>query len=291
MKDTKILITGAAGLNGTALVNEFVQHQKKVRVLVRDAKKADLFNSSYVEVAVGDMLQPETLVEALKDIEIAVLISSPEPRMQETQETFIDAAKKAGVRHIVKISALNADSESPARFIRMHGEIEKYLKNSGMAWTFIRPANFMQMFLRDLPTIMHQDAFYYPMADASIAPTDAHDIAKVIYAVLTTEGHENKIYEMSGPEALTLNDIASLFSQALGRTIRYVALPPEEYRRQMLAIGIPEFLVDALNEMFSERRKGSESKVLIETHKLFNIKPTTFSEFINQNLTIFQGNQ
>lgn len=285
-----ILVTGAAGQNGTAIVNEFVKRKKHVRVLVRDAKDAQAFNDPLVEVHVGDMRKPETLAEALKGVSKAALISSADPgKMVATQMAFIDAAKAAGVRHIAKLSCLNADVNSPARFIRMHGEIEKHLEDSGMAWTHIRPTHFMQNYLLDAPVITAQSAFYYPMADSAVAPVDIQDIAHVFYQVLTGEGHENKVYELSGPEALTMNDIASCFSTALGRTVQYVDVPPEAFRQQLVSFGMPEALAGAINELYDERRVGTEFRVLLATHKLFGIEPATFAEFLNQNIVAFGG--
>jgi uncharacterized protein YbjT (DUF2867 family) len=173
----------------------------------------------------------------------------------------------------------------------MHAEIEKHLEDSGMTWTHIRPAHFMQMYLLDVPTIIAQDSLFIPMDDALIAPTDVHDIVKVFHAVLTTEGHEGKIYELSGPDSMTMNDIAAQLSKALERTINYVNVTPEQERQQLVSFGMPEQLADAVNELYSERRKGSESKVLLETHKLFGIQPTTFAEFVAQNVEVFKGTQ
>lgn len=285
-----ILITGAAGQNGTAIVDEFVKRKERVRVLVLDAKDTQKFDDQFVEVFVGDMLKPETLNEALKGVTKAVLISSADPeKMAATQMAFIDAAKAAGVRHIVKLSCLNVDTNSPARFIRMHGEIEKHLEDSGMTWTHIRPAHFMQNYLMDAPAIAGQNAFYYPMGDSAVAPIDIHDIAKVFYKVLTSDGHANKAYELSGPEALTMNDIASRYSKALGRSVHYVNVAPEAFRQQLVSFGRPEALADAINELYDERRKGTESTVLPKVHKLFGIKPTTFAEFIDQSMAVFGG--
>jgi len=287
-----ILITGATGLNGTALVLEFMKRKEPVRVLVRDPKEATKFDNSLVEVFVGDMQEAETLTDTLKGVEKVALISSADPeKMAVTQESFIDAAKVAGVRHIIKLSCLNADIHSPARFIRMHGEIEKHLEDSGMAWTHIRPTHFMQNYLLNAPTIAAQNAFYYPMGHNAVAPIDVHDIAKVFYETLTAAGHENKVYELSGPEAPTMNDIASHLSKTLDRSIRYVDVSPEEYRRQLVSFGMPEGLADAINELYDERRKGTESKVLLATHGLFNVKPTTFAEFLGQNIEAFGGAQ
>jgi hypothetical protein len=152
------------------------------------------------------------------------------------------------------------------------------------AWTHIRPTHFMRNYLLDAPTIAAQNAFYYPMGDKLVAPIDAHDIAKVFYEALTTKGHADKVYELSGPEALTMHDIASRLSKTLGRTIQYVDVSPEEYRKQMIGFGVPGMLADAINELYDEHRKGTESKVLLETHRLFDVKPTTFAEFIGQNI-------
>ncbi|QBD79628.1 SDR family oxidoreductase [Ktedonosporobacter rubrisoli] len=288
-----ILITGATSLNGAALVNEFRKHNKRVRILTRHAKNVKMFEDDpNIEIAVGDMLKPETLDDALKGVDKAVLISAADPvAMAETQISFINAAKKAGVRHIIKLSCLNPDKNSPARFLRMHAEIEKHLEDSGLAWTHIRPAQFMQMYLHDASTVIAQDSLFIPMDDALITPVDVHDIVEVFHAVLTTQGHEGKIYELSGPDALTMNDIAAQLSRALGRTIHYVNITPEQARQQLVSLGMSEQLVDSINELYSERRKGSESKVLLETHKLFGIRPTTFAEFVAQNVEVFKGIQ
>ncbi|GHO47063.1 SDR family oxidoreductase [Ktedonospora formicarum] len=288
-----ILITGATGLTGTALVHEFRKHHEQVRILTRDAKNAIMFEDDpNIEIAVGDMLKPETLDDALNGVDKAVLLSTADPvAMAETQISFINAAKKAGVRHIVKLSCLNPDTKSPARFLRMHAEIEEHLEDSGMAWTHIRPAHFMQMYLLDAPTVLAQDSFFIPMDDAFIAPIDVHDLVKVFHVVLTTEGHEGKMYELSGPDSMTMNDIAAQLSKALGRTIHYVNVTPEQERQQLVSFGMPEQLADAVNELYSERRKGSESNILLETQKLFGIRPTTFAEFVAQHVEIFQRTQ
>jgi uncharacterized protein YbjT (DUF2867 family) len=288
-----ILISGATGLTGTALVHEFRKHNGGVRILTRDAKHAKMFaDDPNIEIAVGDMLKAETLDDALKGVDKAVLISTADPvAMAETQIAFINAAKKAGVRHIVKLSCLNPDKNSPARFLRMHAEIERHLEDSGIAWTHIRPAHFMQMYLLDAPAVIAQDSFFIPMDDAFIAPIDVHDLVKVFHAVLTTEGHEGMTYELSGPDSMTISDIAAQFSRALGRTIYYINITPEQERQQLVSFGMPELLADAVNELYSERRKGSESKVLLETHKLFGIRPTPFAEFVAQNVDVFKGTQ
>ena len=123
-----------------------------------------------------------------------------------------------------------------------------------------------------------------PMENAKLSPVAIEDIAKVAFALLHSEGHEGKSYEMTGPEALTMAEVAEQVSQATGRTIEYVNITLEEYRRAMLAAGAPPERADAFVELWSERREGnSESRVDLGTHETFGVAPTTFSEFARRN--------
>src|SRR5262249_22466119 len=116
-----------------------------------------------------------------------------------TQCTFVDAAKKAGVQHIVKFSGKESGVGFDAkrfRFTRMHEEIETYLEGSGLAWTHLRPSQFMQVYLREAPSIVSRGALALPLDDARLAPVDLEDVAKVAFAILTEGGHEGRNYEM-----------------------------------------------------------------------------------------------
>lgn len=138
-----------------------------MRALVRDqAKAAVLGIPDTVEVAEGDMLKPATLGGVLDSVERALMISGPDERMLETQCTFIAAAKRAGVRHILKFSGMGCWGDAKFRFARMHAEVERYLEGSGVAWTHLRPSTFMQTFLREVPTILYEHTLNLPMADA-----------------------------------------------------------------------------------------------------------------------------
>src|SRR5689334_19755682 len=150
-----ILVTGATGLNGSELVRRLSAKGVPVRALVRNVAKAEgLANLPLVEIVVGDMARPETLVEPLRGVDRAMLISSSDPAMLEVQANFIDAAKQAGVRHVVKLSGIMPDRDSPFRFARMHGEAEKKLEDSGMAFTHLRAGEFMPAYFRQVPSIV-----------------------------------------------------------------------------------------------------------------------------------------
>ena len=287
-----ILVTGATGLNGGALVRLLSARSVPVRALVRDASRAASLSSvANVEIVEGDMARPETLSKALRGVDRAMLISSSDAAMLEVQSNFIDAARKARVKHMVKLSGIMPDTDSPFRFARMHGEIELKLERSGIAFTHLRAGEFMHAYFRQVPAIVARGAFFLPMEDARIASIDIGDIAEVAAKALTEPGHEGKVYPLTGPEALTMAEVAEKLSAATGRPIQYVNVAPEEARRAQLAGGMPQYTADALVELFAERRKGKESQVSPVIEGIIGRRATSFDDFALRNSAIFRGEQ
>lgn len=285
-----ILVTGAAGLNGSELVRLLSSRGIPVRALVRDAAKAGSLSAlPSVEIAVGDMTRPDTLVEAFRGVDRAMLVSSSAPDMLEAQSSFIEAAKKAGVRHIVKLSGIMPELDSPFRFARMHGQIERKLEESGLDFTNLRAGEFMHAYFRQVPSILARGALSLPMKDAKIASIDIGDIAEVAAAVLTGSGHEGKTYPITGPEALTMAQVSEKLSSATGRPIGYVDVPPEDAKKARLAAGMSPYMADALDELFAERRKGKESQVSNVIPSVFKRRATSFDEFAARHAAIFRG--
>ena len=287
-----ILVTGATGLNGAELVRRLSAKGIPSRALVRNRAKAQsLAALPNVEVVVGDMAHPDSLTDALRGVERAMLISSSDPTMLETQSSFIDAARRAGVKHVVKLSGIIPELDSPFRFARMHAEIEKRLEASGVAYTHLRAGEFMPSYFRQVPSIVARGILALPMADARIASIDIGDIAEVAIAVLTTSGHEGKTYPLTGPESLTMAEVAEKLSAVVGKSIRYVDVPPEEAKAARLAAGMPPYLADGLDELFAERRNGKESKVWATIEEVFGWHPTSFDTFARRHAAIFRGEQ
>jgi uncharacterized protein YbjT (DUF2867 family) len=287
-----ILVTGATGLNGSELVRRLSAKGVPVRALVRNPDKARTISSlPHVEIVEGDMARPETLAAALDGVDRAMLISSSVPAMLEVQSSFIDAAAGAGVRHVVKLSGIFADLNSSFRFARMHEQVEKRLEASGMAFTHLRPGEFMTSYFRQVPSIVAGGTLALPMEDARLASIDIGDIAEVAATVLTSDGHEGKTYPLTGPEALTMAEVAERLSAATGKTIRYVNVAPEAARNAQVAAGIPPHLADALAELFAERRKGVEARVWPTIETVFGWQPTSFATFAARNAAVFRGEQ
>jgi uncharacterized protein YbjT (DUF2867 family) len=285
------LVTGAAGVSGSITVQEFAQSNIPVRALVRNRLKASkLLALPSVEVVEGDMLRPETLGQALEGVERVFMISSSNSAMVETQCTFIDACKRAGVRHIVKLSGAEPNFDSSKfLFTRFHSEIEHYLERSGLAWTHLRPSQFMQFYLREAQTIANKGFFALPLEDIELVPIDVRDIAKVACAILLNGGHELRSYEMTGPEPLTMVQVAQQISEAIGRAIRYVPVTIEERRTVLLASGMPPYFADALDEQARERLRHPKSRVSTGVLEEFGITPTRFSDFLKRHADAFRG--
>jgi uncharacterized protein YbjT (DUF2867 family) len=220
-----------------------------------------------------------------------MLISSADPMMVEVQSNFIDAAAKAGVEHVVKLSGIMPELDSPFRFARMHGEIERRLEASGMAFTHLRAGEFMHAYFRQVPSIVATGRLLLPMEDARIASIDVGDIAEVAATVLTGPGHEGRIYPLTGPEALSMADVADKLSAATGRRIEYVNVPPEEATRARLAAGMSPFAAEALAELFAERRKGKEAQVSPVVQTMLGRRATSFDEFAVRHAATFRGEQ
>jgi uncharacterized protein YbjT (DUF2867 family) len=286
-----ILVTGAAGLNGSAVVREFSRNGVQVRALVRDRSKAGaLAGLPHVELVEGDMAHPETLNRVLEGIARALMISSSNPQMVETQCRFVDACKGAGIAHVVKFSGKESGIGFDAKnfpFTRMHEEIECYLEASGLGWTHLRPSQFMQVYLNEAPTIAAKGLLLLPLDEVRLSPVDVGDIAKIAFALLTQGNYQGRAFEITGPEALSMAEIAAAISEAIGKPVRYQSISPEERRRGMVAAGLPPFKVEALHEQTLERRRHPESRVELGTHELFGVKPTTFANFAKRHAAEF----
>jgi len=271
-----------------------------VRALVRNAAKAGGLRPSdppgqagegRVEIVEGDMARPETLIPALRGVERAMLISSSDPMMLDVQSNFIAAARTAGVKHVVKLSGIMPELDSPFRFARMHGEIERRLEASGMAFTHLRAGEFMPVYFRQVPSIIARGALFLPMENAKIASIDIGDIADVAAVALTNSGHEGKTYPLTGPEALTMVEVAEKLSAVTGKHIRYMNVAPEDAKKAQLAAGVSPYIADALAELFAERRKGKEANVSPAVQMILGRPPVSFDAFAKRNAAIFRGEQ
>lgn len=246
-----ILFTGLTGKVGAAIVKVLPEFGVRARGLVRDPCKAAALEAAGVEVAVGDLGDAAAVSVALEGCEKAFLLMANGPRQLELEQGFIAAAQGAGLAHLVKMSATGADSASPAVLKRFHGDAEECLRGSGLPYTVIRPNFFMQNLLWMAAEIGARSSFSMPMGQGRVGIIDVRDVARFVLTALTQPGHENKTYEITGPELVSFHGIARQLSTATGRTIRYIDIAPEAFRRA-LAQWMPDaWQVEAVAGLFA----------------------------------------
>ena len=281
-----ILVTGATGTIGREVVAQLLAAGERVRVLARDPAKAAKLGAG-VEIAQGDLAKPETLTAAFEGIEKVFLLATG-PELANLEAHAITAAKRASVKHIVKLSAQGADIEPGIQLGRWHRESEKNLEESGLTWTILRPGYFSSNTLMWAPSIKAQGLVYHLTGAGKSTPIDPRDIAAVAVAALTKPGHEGQIYTLTGPEALNVAEQVEKISAALGKPLQAIEAPEAAGRSGMLAEGMPRELVEALLELMALTRAGHGGKTTNTVAEVLGRAPRTFDTWVKDNIAAFQ---
>jgi (4-alkanoyl-5-oxo-2,5-dihydrofuran-3-yl)methyl phosphate reductase len=280
-----ILVTGATGMVGREVVAQLLAAGQKVRALTRNPVKAKF--DSRVDVANGNFDAPETLCNAVKGVErVFSLTFGPQTGVQENN--LAQAAKAAGVRHIVKLSALGGDDKTRNNIRKWHDEGEQAIRESGISLTVLRPGAFMSNALHWRESIRAQDKVFSNYGDGKLPPVHPRDIAAVAVRALTSDGHEGKAYALTGPEALTVSDQVNILSQVIGRPLKYVAITDEIARNGMELAGLPPFLIDALLPFAAFIRSGKAARVFHTIEEVIGRPPFTFTDWARENATVFR---
>jgi uncharacterized protein YbjT (DUF2867 family) len=280
-----ILVTGANGRTGRAVVELLHGCDIPVRAMVRDAAKATGLPAT--EVVVADFSKPHTLPNVFEGIHEVYLTSAPDPEQVRMHRNFIRAAAQAGVRYIVRHSVRGADENSPIKIARWHAASQRELEASGIAWTHLQPVFNMQNFLRFASSIRSQGTFSAPMRDGAISMVDARDVAAVAVEALTTAGHESKTYLVTGPEPLAFADAAQQLSNVLGRPIRYVDVSSEQARNGMLAAGMPDWYVQDMLEFYAFYATGAGAFVSDVVSRIVGRQGRHFRQFVEDHRVAF----
>lgn len=281
-----ILVVGGTGNVGRPLVKALLARKARFRVLLRDETSAMELPAGAPWV-LGDLSRPQTLTPALEDAETLFLLSPAHPDLVRLQRAAVDAALHARVGRVVKVSALWASRTSAARLARMHGEVEEYIRGTGLRFTFLRPNFFAQNLLGDAPLVRREGALFAPLGDAAVSFVDARDVAGAAAAVLLEEAHDGHTYVLTGPDPVTYGEVARMLTDATGRLVRYVAADPAEYREGVLAAGAPAWYADALSELFELARHG-EASIVTDWVERLTLRPSrTLGEFLAENAGAF----
>ena len=251
-----LLVTGATGNVGSAVVAELANKPCKVRVLVRDPARLSI-RAPNIEVAVGDFADAASLAAALEGVDAAFLASSFDVRMAELQMRFVDAAKRAGVARVVQLSAVGANAcRCCVRTLRWLGQVEQALQTSGMAATHLRAAFFFQNLLSFGESIARQGVIAGPFRNIKWPWVDARDVGAVAAAALMDSAHAGRSYDVTAAEALTYHEVAQRLGSILHVPIRYLDVSANETRGHLQASGSSPILVEAILELWDAFASG-----------------------------------
>lgn len=282
----KILLTGVTGKVGRLLAGLLAKEDIPVRVLLRRREQAAEFKSLGFEVCIGDLNRPASLPAAVDGVESLYLVYPDRPDRAVAERNLIDAAKNAGVRRIVKQSAFAASLDPPVSFGILLAQTDAYLMNSGLDWTILRPYAFMQNILDVAETVAVRGILPMPFGKARVGFVDCSDIALAAYHTLLDAGHSRQIYYLSGPECLTLEQVAKVMERVLEREIRYLPLPffiaRFAMRKQM-----SDYQIALLKPLLKMLKAGGEEILFTDVEKICRTKPRNIECFIRDHIADF----
>jgi uncharacterized protein YbjT (DUF2867 family) len=267
-----ILVTGATGMVGGEVLKQAAAAGIPVRALARDPARASVLKS-IAEVVIGDFDDPASLDPAVEGVDAVFMASFDGEKQAALQGNLSDACRRAGVRHVVRLSALTADENSDQSLPRWHGIADRQLAESGLGYSLLKPSWFMQNLLSYGGTID------LPAGDSKSSHIDVRDIAAVAVAALTRPGHDGQAYMLSGPEQLTYHEVAEQLTAATGRPFAYNAISDEAYREHLLLSGYPDWTADMVVELFQRTRAGDYSALTDTVERITGKPARSIAEF------------
>jgi len=286
----KVLVLGATGNVGSPLVEELARRKVQVRAAVRslpeDArsglrKSVDYVNFDYFDVS--------TYSKAFQGISALYLLTPVIPEPVGLVRALIQAAQDAGVKKIVRQSGYGADrAMKDVRLLQWHQECEKVLSESGIPFVILRPTGFYQNYLSYADEISSAGVFHLALGSDRSTYIDARDVARVAAVTLTEEGHEGKSYNLTGPRALSNEDIAEILSEVTGDQIKFVPISDEVERRNLIEDGAPDWLADSLVELHRLWRAEGAAQILNTVRDITGRDALPFENFAREHIAQFK---
>lgn len=292
----KILITGATGHLGKAVINLLLKKTdaSNLVALVRDTSKANDLKEKNIEIRQGNYKDYNSLISAFKGIDKLYFVSGNDDFENRASQhaNVLNAAKETGVKHVIYTSfqRKNETETSPIALIAdAHLKTEKLLKESGMAYTILQHGCYMDM----LPVYMGEDVLeksliYLPAGNGKTAFALRNDLAEAGAIILTTTGHENKIYILTADKSYTYNDVAAMLSEIAVKNIAYVSPSPEEYKKTLSAAGVPMEYVQLISDFSEAIEQGEFAETSDELETLLKRKPTSLNDYLKSAYSLTQ---
>lgn len=286
------LVIGGTGNVGQALVPGLLAAGQTTRVLTRDpdGEVARRHAAAGAEIARGDLDDADSLDAALTDVEKVALITTPSPHQLDHAGAAVEAMKRtAPDAYLVRMSARTPEPMESTELGRHHAEIDADIQRSGLNWTIVRPIFFMQNLIGAAGGVISDGNLYQPFKDGVLPMIDVRDVAESLVAVLTTEGHEGKIYVLTGPEAIGMSRVAEALTKVTGNKVTYVDVPIEVAEESFVAAGYPQWVAHGFCELFEGFANNGWTTVTEGVETLAGHTPRTVDDFAADFGSFFQG--
>lgn len=283
-----VLVTSPTGTVGRHLVPMLRDRGLDVRAFVRDPA-ADF--GPGVDTFAGDFGDQASIRTAMSGVDQVWLATPNHPDQLAWETAIIDAAKDAGVTRVVKLSALDATIGSPVAFADTHARSAELLRSSGLRHVLIQPAFMMTNLFGAIGSVQQADAIFLPGAGAKVAMIDPHDIAAVAAAVLADPAHDQRAYTITGPAAVTFDEVAETLSTVVGRRIAFVPVPDEGARGALVEAGMDPWFADNMVAQFGLLRSGTQSDAGDLVRVLTGTDPRPLTAFLQAHAPLFGGPQ
>jgi len=257
---SRILVTGATGTVGSILIPALRGRDSNVRALIHNPEHGGRFVGDDVELAFADFADRATIRTALRDVDAVFLACGNVPDQVAYECAVIDEAVRSGVRRIVKLSARGAEIGSPVAYWDWHGQIERHLRASGIPSVLLQPGFLMTNLLAAAAQIGQQGMLFAPAGAARISMIDPADVAAAAAVALSTDKHEGQTYVLTGPAAITYEQVALDISAATGRRVGFVDIPSETAAAALIEAGLPPFAARQVVTVFDQLRAGVQAE-------------------------------
>ncbi|WP_428660121.1 SDR family oxidoreductase [Runella sp.] len=281
-----ILVTGATGHLGKATIDFLLNtvSANQIAALVRDEAKAEELAAKGVELRRGDYNDIDSLEKAFAGVDTLLLVSSASLEDRVGQHiNAINAAVRAGVKHLIYTSVVKASHET--KFIpgADHIKTEEYLKQSGILYTIFRNTFYAEVLPTLWGNVLESGQWFYP-ADAAKANFAARkDMAEALANVLVSpEKHLNKTYEITGSKSYTFAEIAEQLSDVTGKTITYTDIPLDAFKEGLTKAGVPQQYVPIIVSISEAFKAGEMDATEEDLETLLGRKPTSLSTYLQE---------
>ncbi|MFC3960913.1 NmrA family NAD(P)-binding protein [Nocardia jiangsuensis] len=287
-----VLIPAVTGQVASGLARGLRAAGVPIRALARDRARAEqaLDGLTGIDLRVGPLDDPALLATAFDGVEVAFLSVGTDPRQTELEQAVIDAAVRAGLGHLIKLSTIDTAPDAPNPVGRWHAEIEAHLTDSGVPHTILRPAYFTTNLLRTAaPSVAATGRWAGTSPTGRIAMIAPADISAVATALVLDPGLRGPAYELTGPRALTLPEIATTLTGLLGREIAYTPTTPAVMREAMTARGVPGYYAEVALGIDRSVEAGLHARITGTVGELLGRPATDPATVLAEHLGAFTG--